>query len=366
MHPPHLPNPSCDVKQHERWLRVKLMIIVAIFGLLAGITGASMALGWIWPGYGGGDTWIVSQNRTLASRGNLEAVIYQESAEKIFTVYRDFTKIESLSYLSAENRLGEAAAISSDGWMVMYVAKNISTVGSAKWRVLGEDGVIYSVQKTLFDPYTRLMYFQVAAEAGKDEAKGTVRQFKVSSFLENISSFEEVYVRENNDWRYSRTLSGRPRVFGDTRLDAAINHAYSMEGEFAAGTVAINNRGRVVGFVMENNLLLPSVAVTRIMPGVLGREAIEYPSLGAVGWFTADQPAVYNSTTLHGFIVDRVWSKKTKLRRGDVIEEINGQIVDGETLWYNIGDSQASLTIWRAGKIFDLPAEIITAGPDSL
>jgi hypothetical protein len=366
MHPPHLPNPSCDIKQHDRWLTIRLMIVAAIFGLLAGVTGASMALGWIWPGYGGGDTWIVSQNRSTTARENLEAVIYKESAEKIYSVYRDASRADAMTYLSADNKIGEAAAISSDGWMVMYVPKNVSTALSAKWQVLGVGGESYSVQKTLFDPYTRLIYFKVSPDKNSNEAKSTVTQFKVSSFLDNVAAFEDIYVRENNDWLYSRTLSREPRVFGNTRLDAAINHAFSVDGNFEPGTVAINNRGRVTGFIMENNLLLPSEAVTRVMPGVLGREVIEYPSFGAIGWFSADQPVIYNGAKIDGFAVDRVWSKKSQLKRGDVITEINGQIVGDESLWYTIGDSKASLTVWRAGKIFDLPAQIITAGTNSI
>ncbi|MCX6782355.1 MAG: S1C family serine protease [Candidatus Magasanikbacteria bacterium] len=366
MHPPHLPNPVCDIKQHDRWLRVKLIITVAVFGLLAGITGASMALGWIWPGYGGGDTWIVSQNRSTASRGNLDEVIYKESAEKIYSVYRDMSHADSLVYLSEDNKIGEAAAISSDGWMVMYVPKNTSVAGFAKWRVLGSDGATYEVAKTIFDPYVRLVYFKVSVPSGNDETKSTVTQFKVASFLEVVSAYDDIYVRENNDWRFSQTLSKQPQTFGSIRLDSAINYSFPVNSNFQAGTVAINNRGRVAGFVMENNMLLPSMAVIRIMPGVLSRQVIEYPSFGAVGWFSVDQPVIYNNARIEGFAVDRVWSKKSQLRRGDVITEINGQIVSDENLWYTIGDSKATLTVWRAGKIFDLPADIIKAGADSI
>lgn len=366
MYPPHLPNPICEIKHHDRWLRVKLIITVAVFGLLAGITGASIALGWIWPGYGGGDTWIVSQNRSTASRGNLEEAIYKESAEKIYTVYRDVSRADALTYLGADNKIGEAAAISSDGWMVMYISKNAAISGYGKWRLLGFDGATYEVQKILFDEYTRLAYFKVLPKAENSETKSTVTQFKVSSFLDAISPFEDIYVRENDDWRYSQTLSKRPQIFGNSRLDSAINYAFFIDGDFKPGTVAINSRGRVAGFVMENNMLLPSIAVTRIMPGVLSREIIEYPSLGVVGWFSTDQPVIYGESSIDGFAVDRGWSKKTKLRRGDVITEINGQIVADENLWYTIGDSETTLTVWRAGKIFDLPAEIIKAGTGSL
>ncbi len=366
MHPPHLPNPICNIKQHDSWLRIKLIITVAIFGLLAGITGASMALGWIWPGYGGGDTWIVSQIRSTADRDNLEEVIYKESAEKIYSVYRDISRVDTLTYLSAENKIGEAAAISSDGWMVMYAPKTVVVSGYGKWLLIGSDGSTYNVQKVLFDSYTRLVYFKVSLQVEKNETANTVTQFKVTSFLDEISSFDDIYIRENNDWRYSRTLSKQSQVFADAWLDSAVNYSFSIDGNFKPGTVAINNRGRVAGFVMENNLLLPSVAVTRIMPGVLSHETVEYPSLGVVGWFSTDQPVIYKGSKIDGFAVNRVWSKQSKLRRGDVIMEINGQIVADEKLWYTIGNSEATLTIWRAGKVFDLPVEIISAGSDAI
>jgi len=106
-------------------------------------------------------------------------------------------------------------------------------------------------------------------------------------------------------------------------------------------------------------LLLPNIQITRILPEILSKQKVVYPSFGVAGWFGFEQPSAIGSEIVEGFLVDRVWSKKSKLRRGDIIEKINGQIVRDENPWYNIGSNQANLTIRRAGKVFDISAEVI-------
>lgn len=364
MIPPHLPRRICDIKKHNQWLVAKNIIIAALFGLFAGICGGAMAVGWIWPMYGGGDTWVVSQNRAGSSQSVLEGVVYKESLEKIFTIYKNTSRVGGLSYFSADDIIGEAVTVSSDGWLAAHLPGQEPAFSAAKWRALGSDGAVYAAEKFLWDSYARTAYIKITP-LGEESGRSTVTQFRVAGFEENLTPLSEVYVHEGSEWRFAR-LGNEKSLSAGARLDSSPSFGYALEGDFTPGSAVINGRGRMVGFVSEDGMLLPSFAVTRIMPSVLNRQTIEYPSFGVTGWLSDEQPAVIEDEKVSGFVVSDVWNVKSKLKKGDVIMEINGQMVLDESLWYNISAPEATLTVSRAGKVFDLSAELFKANPGSV
>lgn len=361
MHPPHLPNPTCNIKNHERWINIKSLIVVTLFGLAAGITGAAVMLGWIWPNFGGGDTWVVSQNNIDLGRGQLDALVGKESNERVYNVYTDMAHLDTFAYLSEKNKLTEAVAVSSDGWLAMYVPKSEKAMSYKKWRIAGYNGTVYKIDKFLFDERARLAYAKVSLLA-MAEKNASLTQFKVTGFGDSLAPFDDIFAHEQDGWRYGRVGYVEYGVFGEDHLDSGPNRAYVLEGDFSVGSAVINNRGRLVGFVMDNKMLLSGSALTRILPEVLSREKIVYPTLGVNGWFGFERGAQADGEAMNGFVVERVLSKKTPLRRGDIVTEINGQVVSDEGLWYNIADQEVKLTVRRAGKILELTGEMTQAG----
>lgn len=360
MYPPHLPSPLCNIKNHQRWINIKIILSASFLGFIAGISGASIALGWIWPNYGEGDTWIVSRN---VSRGmNLDEIVRKESSDRVLSVYRSHTKLGDLTYLPYKDKIGEAVVISSDGWLAMYTEEDFSLLPVTKMRALSVGGTIYEINRHLFDRRAGVAYFKISAisETGAD----SVSQFKVASFEDMDLSYQDVFVKTEDGWQYAQA-GYKKFITSDTdRLDSAISYRYQLNGNFSGGQVVINNRGRVVGFVTEQNEMLPINALTRIMPGVLSRSKIEYPSFGVYGWYSSVQPVIADGVELSGFVVADVWHKNSQLKRGDVITEINGQIVRDETLWYNIGEKAVVLTVVRNGKVIDISTETVVAGSE--
>jgi hypothetical protein len=341
---------------------------VVFLGLFAGLTGGIMALGWIWPNYGGGDTWIVSQTRIDTSRVSLEEIVRKESADKIFAVYSNYSTLEGMNYLADEHKISDAVVVGSDGWLAMRLQQKPPVFYSARWRAISSGGTIYKVEKHLFDPYAKVSYIKISLLENGTEGPGqAMAQFKVANFEDTTGPFDEVFVFEKGEWRYSRvgytTMIESP-VSG--RLDSAPWRLYGLDGNYSDGSIVINRKGRVVGFVSGANRFAPSSYLSGILSSVLSKEKIEYPSFGVMGWFSVEQPVYDKKGQAQGFAVAGIWNKNSKLRKGDVIIEINGQIVRDEKLWYNIGAEEVKLTVLRSGKIIELTNAVFYADPESV
>lgn len=343
MHPPHLPPKTSNIEIHRLWQRLKILLAIVVFSLIAGMSGASMMLGWIWPRFAEGDSWITSYARQGLSRAQLEDRIREEVSSRIVTVHKGLSSLNGTNYLN--KKIGNGIMLSSDGWLALYQPnydgnyKNIYVVTG--------DGRVWQPEKALLDKYSGILYVKI-----KDD------QFKVAGFNDENSVLDEVFIFHNSYWYHGSALY--PSLnYQIPHLDSAPLLSYSLNGSFNAGEVAINNQGRVVGFVTEKNLLLPSFYITRILPKVLSRQAPSYPSLGVDGWFGDEQTIISGKAKVQGFMVTNVWSASSLLRRGDVLLEINGRVVTPANLWYTINNSQTvNAKILRGGKILELVAKV--------
>lgn len=350
--PPHLPPPVCDIKSHREWQRIKIIMAASVFGLIAGITGALMVLGWLWPGYGGGDILTLSGARGNSSGAELDERIRKERINnRVFTVYSQSGAVGAVNYFDPKDRLGEAMVIGSDGWLAMYLPAYNGVF--KKWQVLTQTGSVYSLEKALFDAHTGMVYLKLAAKTGE-----TITE-RVMDFNYDLKPFDEIFVYEKNNW--ARSFLGY-KVWGspvEAHLDTAPAAFYTLNGSFTPGAIVVTSQGKVAGVVVEDNLLLPNFYITRIMPKVLSQGKVSYPSLGVDGWYGEERPIIVDSEKVNGFLVNRVFGKASLLRRGDVILEINGQIVDPDVLWYNISNNSVQLKVLRNGKYLDFESQTV-------
>ncbi len=362
--PPHLPPPVCNIKAHRNWQRLKILLAAAVFGLVAGLAGASVMLGWIWPGFGGGDTWIISQqNRTALNRVQLEDRVRAEISDRIVGVYSQLDgNASNVGYVRADNKIGDAIILSSDGWLAMYHKGGVGSY--KKWKVMASDGALYDLEKALFDDRTDILFLKISLQKESDRQRSG-GQFKVVGFSDKVSVLDEVYVYENNIWQYTWINSVVPGALGTPHVDTAPAWAYMLRYDFAPGSVVVNSQGRIVGIVVDGGYLLPYQFVTRPMAQVLGQQKIVYPTLGVEGWYDFEWPMVVNNERQVGFYVSRLVDKKSILRVGDIIVEIDGKLIGSavgtsEDLWYNLdGKNNTRLKILRAGKSLEITANII-------
>lgn len=344
MHPPHLPPKTSNVEFHHLWKRLKWLLAIVLFSVVAGMSGASMMLGWIWPRFAEGDMWVTSYTRPGLTRAQLESHIREEVSSRIVSVYKISSNINGAGYLN--KKIGDGVILSSDGWLAMYQPNYDGAYKGLN--VVAGDGKVWQPEKALWDKYSGILYIKIPDG-----------QFKVAGFVDENSALDEVFIFHNSYWYHGSVLY--PSLnYQIPHLDSAPLVSYSLNGSFNVGEVAINNQGRIVGFITEKNLLLPSYYITRILPNVLNKQSLSYPSLGVDGWFSEEQTIVSDKTKITGFLVTNVWSAPNQLRRGDVIREINGRIVTTDNLWYIVSNSQTlNLKVLRAGKVIDVTVKLV-------
>jgi len=344
--PPHLPAPSCNIENHHKWQRIKILLVAVFFGLLSGITGASMFFGWIWPGIGGGDALIGSRNISSVSHDSLEDRVRAELDDRVATVYRDLSNVNGVSYLSADKKIGQAVFVSSDGWMVFYYPNFDGSYRN--WRVLLKNGSSLPVAKAIKDGNSNLVYFKISPT-------DVSAQFKVINFVDSLKSQQDVFVLDGNTWRHSIVIDEIANSFHLPHLDSAPSLVAELSDSFSAGNLAVDSQGKLLGVVTSDGYVLPSYYLSGILPTVLSGQKIIYPTLGIYGWFSQEQPILIKNEKISGFIVTRIFSSDNNLRVGDVIEEINGQVADANNLWYNIiGNKTVKLKVWRKDKIIEI------------
>lgn len=354
-YPPHLPAPSCNIEKHRKWQRIKILLAATVFGLAAGLSGAAMMLGWIWPGLGGGDTWIVARTSNFfANHNQLSDQARREIDERVATVYKEEKNLKNIGYLADEDKIGEAAILTSDGWATMYYSGDMSQY--KKWRLLFADGSVYIVSKIIPDYSTQMVYFKLAKDA--ELAKISGAQFKVTNFsTDPPKANSELFIYEDGGWRpitFDRIVSGADTI---PHADFAPAQFYGFSSNAAAGTVVIDAQGRVAGFGTKRGVVLPASYLVRVLDSILSKQKIAYPTLGIEGWYDFERPIIINEESAAGFMVSK---GNDSLRPGDVITSIEGKIVSEDNLWYNmVNNKTARLQILRAGKSMEVQAAVI-------
>lgn len=349
--PPHLPPPVCNIEDHRKWQRIKILLVSVVFGLLAGASGASMLLGWVWPGFGGGDVWISSSSVTNTSRDLLDTRARAELEDRIASVYRDISGTAGLSYLSPDKKIGEAIFVSSDGWLTLYYPNYNGDYKN--WRVLLNNGHSFTVQKVLKDTNSNLVYLKITSDQFG-------AQFKVVNFGDEAKQLEDVYVYSHNSWHHTWITNKIAQSFHLPHLDSAPSTVVELNESFEAGDLVVGTQGKIVGLVSGGRYVLPGQYIANILPGILGMQKVTYRTLGTYGWFSAEQPIIVKNELTAGYAVARVFLDTSNLKAGDVVLEVNGQIADSDNLWYNIISNQnLKLKVLRKGKIIEFTQDVL-------
>lgn len=347
--PPHLPPPSCNISDHRKWERIKILLISVFFGLLSGITGASLMIGWLWPDLGGGNTWIFSQNYKVSPRNEIDEKVRAEFEDRIGMVYRDITNASGVDYFSQDKKIGEAIFVSSDGWLVL-VHPNFD--GNFKnWQVLLKNGEARTVDLALKDNYSNLVYLKISPD---DQGS----QYKVVNLNDEAKINEDVFVHSDGAWRHAIISNKITKSSRLPHLDTAPATTVELNQNFNVGDIVVGSQGKLVGMINNGRYTLLNQYISGALPKILSGEKVSYRTLGTFGWFSDEQPLIINNEKVSGYYVARILDN-TKLKVGDLILEINGQVANSDNMWYNIsGNQNQKLKVLRKNKFIEITQEV--------
>ena len=351
MIPPHLPPPSSNIVHHKKWQQIKLILLVSFLGLFAGVVGASVMLGWIWPMSGEADRFTALYYRSRVVYRQLELQILEEVKSKIASIYNITPLTDKVDIVNSKEKIGEAFVVSSDGWLALYIPEYKDNFKN--WQVITNEGKIVALEKAVYDSYTNILFLKVSTDALQNFSKQM-------EFVERAQAGDDVFVYENGFWNYSTIAQEQQMNVVVPHLDSLSSKQYILTEDFSSGSVVITPQGRMIGVVVKNKHILPSVAITDRLSTVLSQGKIAYPSLGVEGWFNTEVPIVVKENRTSGFYVENIISKQSVLKRGDIILLINNEVVDPTTMWYTVrNNTEVTMSILRAGKVISIHASIL-------
>jgi S1-C subfamily serine protease len=350
MIPPHLPPPASNINKHKKWQHIKIFIMAACFGVIGGGSGAAMMIGWVWPIVDNNNQWVTPYFQSSFYRVQLEEKTREEMKDRMATVYRDVSDLSGVNYFSSDNKIGDAAIVSSDGWVVAYNPFENSTVKNPQ--IISSSGKVLKIDRSLYDRNTGLSFFKISASSSL---------YKQVEFGENFEVGDDAFVFQDREWEHS-LISRRLITSKDTfHLDGAPILFYTLSSNFKPGSWVLNKQGRLIGVITEDQQMLPSRFITSLLPSILTKQSLAYQSFGVEGSFSEQQPIVSGGTSISGFMVNQVIAKTSPLKKGDVLLEINNEIVNPDFLWYTLkNNSEAKIKILRQGKNITITVPIIS------
>lgn len=344
MYPPHLPPPTCNVSRHHQWQRLKIIAISTFFGLLAGLSGAAVTVALIWPNSDVTAAFVSRIPRSAVSPLEINDLVVRQLAGTTFEIYKKASLMSGVQYLAPADRLATGVVGVSSGWLIAAMPENDRGLVS-DWQVLGEDGAVYGVAKVLLDSRAGLTYVKLTPSVN---ARGSQEQFRVAQFESTLIEPGVVFVWQAGTWvpTVLQTIGavGAPAPHHD--MVTALR--YELADAFPRGSVVMTSKGVVVGMVTSDTQVVPTVSVVSMLSGIDDRTSITYPTFGLEGWFSDEWPLIVGGERVTGFLVSRV-NGKAPLKRGDIIQEVNGRPVDFATWWSTRGDNEVVVEVLRAG-----------------
>lgn len=319
--PPHLPNPSCSIANHERFMRLKIFLLSTAAGLMAGLVGAVVMIN-AWYPTAFGNTTLVIPNRGGAP--SLDASVVRDWRPRLISIYDENKTINQNYYLSSA-RVATAVVVNAGGWTVLPSIKINKTY----------TGVDYQGHKLTIE------------EVVADETNGlTFVKFSGADFRATASFAARSSVQTGRvlwgyagDWEAhqiaEKALNPRAVQNGTVISVATEPTVYSFADLGAASRVLITDRGEFVGFSNANRVVVPVWMVGETLPKILSGQKPPFVNFNVQGSFVEAARTESNTTLNSGFLITEVTrtdKEPVVLKKGDIIVSINGQKVTADNL----------------------------------
>lgn len=348
--PPHLPNPSVSVDLHRRVGYFKLFLALTVVALVAGLSGAAMLLGWVWP-YVGVGNFNAPNLRVAVSHSRLDETMRHDLDNTVLNVYNGVTSAGGVETLSSENLIGSAVVVGSDGWLALYHSGAVVSVKN--WRAISLSGARWRVTSAIPDARSGLLYLKVEREGVR------ALPLRPVVFARWRDSADETFFWDGGVWHSAFIEGQRAHALTRPHLDSAPATEYILSVGVPPGAVVVNQSGALVGLGKGGLSMLPAEYVNRVWVSVREAGKAVYPTLGLEGWFTDEAPVFVNSQAVPGFFITHVFSSTTTLQRGDIITLLNGEAVSAADWWDALATPAVRVTVRRASSTLELTAPVV-------
>lgn len=339
-HPPHLPAQTCRVDTYHRLQNLKWIVFVFAAAFVSGVAAALVTVAWIAPIVQEPSGFYIGNYRGAGDGGFLDLAIAQQVEQKTVKIINKKLKTNKLVSENAE--VTRAALLSSDGWAVAYYPAY--ALGMEKdWQAVDGQGLIYSIEKIVFDDFSRLLYIKISGQG-----------FRINSFVDWQEVNEAVnWWTPGKNWQPAEVY----RFKNAEEKQIAANHLtlfYRTDANLASGSLLFSNYGDFSGIINKDGFVIPSWLVENQINNLLENKKVVYPGIAWRGFWVNGVEEDNKILPLKGFYVSDLGGKALSggLKKGDVILKIEGQVVTNYTFVKQVlsAPKQFNLTVWRNGE----------------
>lgn len=343
MNAPHLPSPSCSVPLRRRLERVPFIVLYTFLAILASAT-VSLFVVSKFSFSPTSETRVVVAGSATKENVTLNPLVLRDVKEKTVTLI-DTTKKSYDGYLYSAF-LGQAAILSTDGWVVTtaVLPSNLASVSA-----VDAQGVLHSISAQRIDTTTGLRYLKISGDG--------FRIFDISSDIPSEKETMPVF-SFNEQGVFSLLVSHPEPVDKSSLIISQSSLALSIDPVVSQSYVVVNDRGALIGLINRDGSFVPGFVVRYGLTFVLSNKSVVLKTLPYT--FAPIRAIVRDGQLVQtrGFVVTRIQPKKADeiLKVGDIITRIDNVSVRESVLYTLLFDSreQVTFTVLRDNVEVDL------------
>jgi hypothetical protein len=248
-------------------------------------------------GVGQREVVIQDVNRVIVEQDDRVTQVLDKAKSALFGVYRNksLTATGIEAYYLPQDALGQAIALTSDGWLVARLTQNYQPNAL----VIAQGSKVYTVSQIQRDVYTGLSYIKVEAQ------NLPVLEFATLESLGNGQSVVsyDVFTQSTQVTRIEdvmhRTIVNR---FDVVQSVEEYDIRILLENAIESGRPILNLNGNLVGVSLGEGIVIKDVYIKFALNSLLRNEVITLPTLG-INFVSVHDIAGYAQGVTEGVIV---------------------------------------------------------------
>lgn len=301
---------------------VRHLIIPALLGFLAGLTGAAVIFGYsgsvaLGPSSVDWTSSGIPVEGVTAGAGSRSSDTLDHLAEAVVGVYK--TGVEKIDSVPPGNFLASGLALTSDGWIV--------TIKGASWPLAQIGAVIdrhfYPAKQVIADDFNGLLFLKIETSGLSLVPFGRLDDLRSGDSLLGLSHDQQVYL---TSLQKAKVYPASAQLHSSEELDY-----FLQVTDLPVGTPLFDQKNNFVGLVKNNGLAVPAEVVSHSLKNIIkaGKASqtylgvnylnlsqnifVDVPRTGALLKNGKDRPAVLKNSP----------AAKAGLKEGDIVKTVD-------------------------------------------